>query len=149
MTFLRFLRPLTVIVLSGLVVATSVVIVRADSEAMAQFCSDWGNALEDPDYVQCLSDYWSWNGSYDVSSLGDDALMTAAEICDDLTFSCWETCESAEYAEYLSWSLSAYPCESWPTECFITWGTASCEASTSGTFSCQCQYFNQCECSPG
>jgi hypothetical protein len=138
-------RPLTVIATSLVIVAFSVVVVNAS--AMSTFCSQWHNSLEPTHNFWCDAFEWTWNGGYDITGMGQETgLETAAEICSDLTYSCWETCESLEYRQ---WALQRVNDAAWPNceygiGCITSWGNPSCQQGLTGSFSCTCSYFNVC-----
>lgn len=139
-------RSICGIVVCVTIVGLSVVTVRAS--AMDDFCSFWNGTTQPPDTFGCLSGGapYTWNGDYDFSSWGDDALMHAADMCNDLFGSCADTCGSTGYRE---WALDQVNQEAWPNceydiSCIESWDNASCDMGTSGSFSCSCTYWNVC-----
>lgn len=144
----KILRPVAVIVLSLAIAGLSTSVVRASNSSMDWFCYWWNVSLEPPSYLWCSADHWNWkwNGEYDVSSTWDP-LGYATDICNDLFYSCWDTCESKEFQEAALAKVNdaAYPC-TYDLSCIETWGNPSCQQAETGpgTFSCSCQYFNVC-----
>jgi hypothetical protein len=141
-------RPLAVILFCALVVTSSV---RLQAHAMSEFCYWWDAGLAEPDDLWCFDASgvytWGWNGGYDISNTPEeDRLMLAADICDDLTYSCWDTCESQAFrsvrAGFYSDQTGGQCTYTW--ECVMSWGNASCQQGSSGGFSCSCGSVNTC-----
>lgn len=134
----------TILFCLGIFVASSSV-ARA---TMSSACYWWDVNTTLPDWFYCQvgPTNWSWTGQYDISSYGEEAPSMAAYICDDIIFGCYESCESEDFKQYLSWMNSGGPCGEWPEWCWITWGNPSCQQGATGSFSCTCGYFNQCIC---
>lgn len=141
-------RSVAVVALSTALLALCTTAVRGYETAFDAVCGQWESSLESPDFLWCQGgtwNDWSWNGEYDISSYGEEAPTYAAYLCDDVTFSCWDTCESSEYRARaltrVNWE--SYPC-TYDDSCIATWGSPSCQMGSTGTFSCSCTYFNTC-----
>jgi hypothetical protein len=139
-------RAISTLVLSVLIVAASAVVIKANE--MNEFCSNWNDSLTEPDDFWCSVDpyYWAWGGGYNISSMPPaEALSFAASLCDDLTYSCWDTCESSDYrwAMLAQVNQAAWPNCEYSVDCIMSWGNPSCQQSeTTGSFGCTCQFMN-------
>jgi hypothetical protein len=90
------IRQLAVIIMCAAIVGFSVTTVHALSD-MAQFCNFWSSGHHyEGDDVWCLTfGDWKWDGGYDFTALDQqEALTISSDLCDDLYFSCWDTCDS-------------------------------------------------------
>lgn len=140
------IRSVTTIAVCLMILGASVTL-RASS--MSSFCSYWSNAFSGSDnWAFCQSNWdWQWTGGYSFHDMPEnEALSQANSLCNDLVFSCWETCGSQAFREAKAqqWTDATGGQCSYHYSCAEPFTSPSCQQGISGSFSCSCSALNVC-----